>query len=97
MDSPVESGNPLAGAPLLIAADGDRIHQSALCARLGGRGALDGAAGDGRPGAGLGRQALDDPGIALAAIAQPVVEPAGTSLPELDRLRGHAVATPELG
>ena len=97
VDSPVERGYPLAGAPLLIAADGDRIHQSALRARLGGRGALGGAAGDGRPGAGLGRKALDDPVIALPAIAQPVMEPAGTSLPELDRLRDHAVATPEFG
>ena len=93
----VERGYSLAGAPLLIAANGDRIHQSALCARFGGWRALDGAAGDGRPGAGLGRQTLDDPAIVFAAIPEPVVEPAGTSLPELDRLRGHAVATPELG
>src|SRR5215207_1100329 len=97
MDPQIERGDSLAGAAIFVAANGDRVHQPALCARLGGRSALDGAAGDRWPGPGLRRQTLDDPGFALTAVAEPVVEPAGASLPELDPLRDYAVATPEVG
>src|SRR5688500_19425551 len=42
----------------------------------------------------LGGKALDSPGGAGAAVTQPVVQPVGASLPELDVLRQHAVAAP---
>ena len=64
---------------------------------LDGRSALGGAAGGNWPRPALGRKALDDPAVALTAVAQPVVEPARASLPELDPFGDHAVAAPELG
>src|SRR5262249_41708928 len=40
------------------------------------------------------RQPLDHPAVALAPVAQSVVQPAGPPLPELDRRGPHAVAAP---
>src|SRR5689334_4828336 len=45
----------------------------------------------------LRREALDHPALALAAIAEAVVQPAGAALPELDPLRHDAVAAPVVG
>ena len=45
----------------------------------------------------LGREALDDPAVALAAEAQAVVEAVGAALPELDGLGDDADAAPVLG
>src|SRR6188474_1845123 len=42
----------------------------------------------------LGRKPLDLPLAAGAAIEQPVVQPVGAALPELDLARRHAVAAP---
>src|SRR5713101_3988895 len=44
--------------------------------------------------ASLGRKPLDPPAAAVPRIEQPVVQPVGTALPELDRLRHDAVAAP---
>src|SRR5688572_30546693 len=41
-----------------------------------------------------GSEALNGPDAAGAAVNQPVVQPIGASLPELDLLRNHAVAAP---
>src|SRR5882672_1129212 len=44
--------------------------------------------------AALGRKPLDPPATGVAGIEQPVVQPVGAALPELDRLRHDAVASP---
>src|SRR5687768_7491566 len=43
---------------------------------------------------GLGGKPLDPPAVARAAIEQPVVQAVGAPLPELDRVRHHAIAAP---
>src|SRR4051812_44603131 len=43
------------------------------------------------------RQPLDDPAISCPAVAEAVVEAAGTTLPELDAVGDDAVAAPEGG
>src|SRR5262245_11244012 len=45
----------------------------------------------------LGREALDPPAVAVAHVAQPVVQSVVAVLPELVRLRAQAVAAPVLG
>src|SRR5262249_29395534 len=44
-----------------------------------------------------GREALDGPVRPLTAVTQPVVQPAGPALPELDDVVPEPVATPEAG
>src|SRR5574340_1040395 len=45
----------------------------------------------------LGRKPLHPPGVAGARVEQPVVQPVGAPLPELDALRQHAIAAPMRG
>src|ERR1019366_4700237 len=42
----------------------------------------------------LRRQALDAPGRALAAVAEPIVHPIRSALPKLDGVRNDAIAAP---
>ena len=92
LDSPLQGGDSHPGPALLLAADGDRLHQPPLRPRLDRGGALEQAAGRGQED--LGRKSLDNPAVSNPAIAQPIMQPVGAALPELDPFWLHAVAAP---
>ena len=50
-----------------------------------------------REGVALGGEAVDEPMIAVAMIAEAVVQPAGAALPELEGVRLDAIAAPPRG